>query len=61
MIIVLNEFSFKEVNEKGIMKYGNTDFEKYIDFLKKVGFYDVNYLKLKSERGNFFSVIFVRK
>lgn len=40
MIIVLNEFSFKEVNEKGIMKYGNMDFEKYIDFLKKVGFYD---------------------
>lgn len=61
MIIVLNEFSFKEVNEKGIMKYGNMDFEKYIDFLKKDGFYDVNYLKLKSERGNFFSVIFVCK
>lgn len=61
MITVLNEFSLKEANEKGIMKYGNTDPEKYIDSLKKAGFHDVNYLKLKSERGNPFSAIFARK
>lgn len=61
MITVLNEFSLKEVNEKGIMKYGNTDPEKYIDSLKKAGFHDVNYLKLKSERGNPFSAISARK
>lgn len=61
MVTVLNEYSLKKVNEKGVMKYGNTDPERYMDSLKKAGFQDVDYQKLKSVRGNPFSAISASK
>lgn len=61
IVTVLNEEALMVGNESGLLKYGNTNKEHYMDSLKKAGFHNIDYQKLKSERGNPFSAIIAVK
>ncbi|XP_062620826.1 uncharacterized methyltransferase YdaC-like [Saccostrea cucullata] len=61
MVAVLNEQGLKVAEEAGVLKYGNTDPHRYMDSLKKAGFQNIDFKKLKSAKGHPFSAIFARK
>ncbi|XP_061184198.1 uncharacterized methyltransferase YdaC-like [Saccostrea echinata] len=61
VIAVMNEQGLKVAEQVGVLKYGNTDPFKYMDSLKKAGFHDIEFKKLKSARGHPFSAIFAKK
>ena len=48
----------KRVSNAGMMKYGNTDPEQYMESLRKAGFQGVEYKQLKNTKGYAFSEIY---
>lgn len=61
MIAAFYEREIKKASEAGMLKYGNTDPDKYMESLRKAGFQGIELKKWKNTEGYAFSVIVSHK